>query len=147
MMYIFNTRPALLITGRMVLIPREAEGIAVEQYVPTSIGPIFQAAGESKWLHQVTEEGKPVATSASSLAIVLPFVFVSASFGALATEQYHRGDFWVQSGLIAAALTVACKIIAGMVSQIIMCRIWGRKFEDLKDIGLRPACEHRQASL
>jgi hypothetical protein len=138
MMYVFNTRAALMLTGKMILIPREAEGVVIEQYVPTSVGPIFQAAGNSKWLHQVTEEGKPVATSFSSLAIILPFVFCSASLGALGTDQYHRGDFWVLSGLLAAGITVLCKVVGGMMANALASNFWGSRFEVAQDIGLGP---------
>lgn len=138
MMYVFNTRAALMVTGKMILIPREAEGVVIEQYVPTSVGPIFQAAGSSKWLHQVTEEGKPVATSASSLAIILPFVICSSSLGALATDQYHRGDFWVISGLLAAGITILCKVTGGMIANVLVSNFWGSRFEVAQDIGLGP---------
>merc|ERR1712130_923394 len=111
-------------TGWVVPMPRYSEDLIVDQYVASQVGPIYQAAGDSKWLHQVTTDFTPVANH--PIMIVQPFFFFGSGFiGCLATNRLDDGALIGYSGALAIGMTLACQVACGLLCIPISIALWG----------------------
>lgn len=124
-------------------MPRKADGIIIEQYVNSSMGPIFQSAGESKWLHQATAELQLLGNDWIGAIFVGPLFFFSGCLGTLATDQMHRPEFWFLTAAITLGVSFACIFPCSLLTGWIGIKLWGQKIDVLQDVGLvKPKDEH-----
>jgi len=134
---IWHSRLWVKLTGKTIPMPRYSEGLIIDQYVNSSMGPIFQSAGDSKYLHQATAEVQLLGNDWRGPALVGPTFFGSGCLGALATNQMHRPEFWLLSGAITLGVTFFCIIPCSLLTGWIGIMVWGKKIEVMQDVGLQ----------
>jgi len=133
---IWHSRLWVKLTGKTIPMPRRSEGLIIDQYVNSSMGPIFQSAGESKWLHQATAEVQLLGNDWRGPVLVGPFFFLSGCLGTLATDQMHRPEFWFITAAITLGVCFASIIPASLLTGWIGIKVWGQKIEVMEDVGL-----------
>jgi len=135
---IWHSRLWVKLTGKTIPMPRRSEGLIIDQYVNSTMGPIFQSAGESKWLHQATAEVQMLGNDWRGPILVGPCFFFSGSLGTLATDQMHRPEFWFITAAITLAVCLGCMMfLASPLTGWIGIQVWGQKIEVMQDVGLK----------
>jgi len=126
----------IMLTGRVMPIPRERDGVVVDQYLTSAMGPIFQSAGNSQWLHQVTPDNatKPLFNSWGNIFIGSVILFTLPAVAGV-TGRRDEPLFYVWTVLFSVLLLFVGMIFSmGVVVCLAAC-IWGMPPSVLQDIG------------
>jgi len=132
---IWHTRLMLLMTGRVMTMPREREGIKMEQYVGSANGPIYQAAGSSEYLYVVRNENfaEPMFNGWKHQLLVVPFVFLSPCLGALGTKKRDQVGFYFLTMITSIGLGLGGMVLAGGILMPFLAYFFGVRPAQLAD--------------
>lgn len=131
-----HSRMMLMVYGRVVPLPRERDGVIIDQYLASSQGPIYQSAGSSKWLVQVTKELLPFGNNWKEKLSTLLTVTLPDVAGVFTSERKDEPIYWIQAWAAAFAVHIAAWVVSAQIVLPIGAFLWGVPLQTLQDVGL-----------
>lgn len=137
MAWVFHARFMNAVFGRVLPLPRERYGVVVDQFMPGMHGPIFQSAGNSKYLHQVTKETatKPILDSLFNKAVSTPLVLLPPALGALGTSRRSEPLMYIWALLLTWAINPIIMALSFLAVLAFGALVWGKQPYTLEDTG------------
>jgi len=131
-----HARMMLVMWGRVVPLPREREGVVIDQYIPTGQGPIFQSAGSSQWLVQVTAENLPFGNNWKEKLSTLITVTLTDVAGVFTSARKNEPIYWLQVWAASFAVHIVAWIVAALTVMPVAALFWSVPLKTIQDVGL-----------